>query len=171
MAGTPRLAQHAAYRLQRPRARLAQQGYHDPGQQHHTPESGRPRLVPAQRLRLPPQSLGTHQACADLRRHGHRGPTLLHPVEERVAFPGPPADAAPAPTDYTFTADDAGVHTFTGGATLVTPGDQTITATDTSSGIMRTVRITVVRRGKPLAIGPPCPFHLRERARRTYGRT
>jgi hypothetical protein len=40
------------------------------------------------------------------------------------------------PADYTFTADDAGVHTFTdtglGEITLVTPGDQTLTITDTT---------------------------------------
>jgi sugar lactone lactonase YvrE len=48
------------------------------------------------------------------------------------------------PADYTFTPDDAGVHTFTGGLSLSTPGDQTITATDTASGITRTVTVTVV---------------------------
>jgi sugar lactone lactonase YvrE len=47
------------------------------------------------------------------------------------------------PADYTFTAADAGVHTFTGGVTLITSGDQTITATDTASGITRTVTVTV----------------------------
>jgi hypothetical protein len=47
------------------------------------------------------------------------------------------------PADYTFTAADAGVHTFSGGVTLNTPGDQTITATDTASGITRTVTVTV----------------------------
>jgi sugar lactone lactonase YvrE len=47
------------------------------------------------------------------------------------------------PADYTFTADDAGAHTFSGGVTLSTPGDQTITATDTASGITRTVTVTV----------------------------
>jgi hypothetical protein len=36
------------------------------------------------------------------------------------------------PADYSFTPDDQGTHTFSGGVTLVTPGDQTITATDTS---------------------------------------
>jgi hypothetical protein len=51
------------------------------------------------------------------------------------------------PADYTFTAADAGVHTFTGGVTLSTPGDQTITATDTASGITRTVTVTIVPPG------------------------
>ena len=35
------------------------------------------------------------------------------------------------PADYTFTGGDAGVHTFSNSATLVTTGNQTITATDT----------------------------------------
>ena len=39
--------------------------------------------------------------------------------------------AAILPTDYTFTATDAGFHTFTNGITLTTPGAQTITATAT----------------------------------------
>ena len=47
------------------------------------------------------------------------------------------------PADYTFTAADAGVHTFSGGVTLITSGDQIITATDTASGITRTVTVTV----------------------------
>jgi Domain of unknown function (DUF5050) len=51
------------------------------------------------------------------------------------------------PPDYTFTAADAGVHTFTGGVNLITPGDQTVTATDTASGITRTVTVTVVPPG------------------------
>ena len=48
------------------------------------------------------------------------------------------------PADYTFTPDDAGVHTFSGGVILSTPGDQTITVTDSASGITRTVTVTVV---------------------------
>jgi hypothetical protein len=48
------------------------------------------------------------------------------------------------PADYTFTAADAGVHTFSGEVTLSTPGDQTVTATDTASGITRTATVTVV---------------------------
>jgi hypothetical protein len=48
------------------------------------------------------------------------------------------------PADYSFTADDRGVHTFPGAVTLSTPGDQTITVTDTASGISRTVTVTVV---------------------------
>jgi hypothetical protein len=48
------------------------------------------------------------------------------------------------PADYTFTADDHGVHTFPGAVTLSTPGDQTITVTDTASGMTRTVTVTTV---------------------------
>jgi hypothetical protein len=48
------------------------------------------------------------------------------------------------PADYTFTTADAGVHTFSGEASLITPGDQTITVTDTASGMTRTVTVTVV---------------------------
>jgi hypothetical protein len=44
------------------------------------------------------------------------------------------------PADYTFTADDAGVHTFT--VSLATAGDQTITVTDTDGNI-GSVTITV----------------------------
>ena len=38
------------------------------------------------------------------------------------------------PADYTFTAADQGVHTFT--ATLLTAGSQSLTATDTANGIL-----------------------------------
>jgi sugar lactone lactonase YvrE len=48
------------------------------------------------------------------------------------------------PADYIFTAYDHGVHTFSGAVTLSTPGDQTITVTDTASGMTRTVTVTVV---------------------------
>ncbi len=38
------------------------------------------------------------------------------------------------PADYTFQPSDAGMVTFPGGVVLITPGDQTITATDTADG-------------------------------------
>jgi hypothetical protein len=47
------------------------------------------------------------------------------------------------PADYTFTTGDNGVHTFSGGVTLVTVGDQTLTVTDTASGITGSATITV----------------------------
>jgi streptogramin lyase len=42
---------------------------------------------------------------------------------------------ATLPINYTFTSNDDGVHTFSGGATLFTAGDQTIALTDAGSGI------------------------------------
>ena len=41
------------------------------------------------------------------------------------------------PSDYTFAAGDNGIHTFTSGATLVTVGNQTVTATDTAAGSVK----------------------------------
>jgi hypothetical protein len=52
------------------------------------------------------------------------------------------------PANYTFTTNDAGVHTFTAGATLVTPGDQTILVSDTG-GLTGSTTITVT--------SPPAP--------------
>jgi hypothetical protein len=46
------------------------------------------------------------------------------------------------PADYTFTTGNS-VHTFSGGVTLVTVGNQTLTATDKASGITGTVTVTV----------------------------
>ena len=37
------------------------------------------------------------------------------------------------PADYSFTAGDAGVHTFTNAVTLKTPGSRSVTATDTAN--------------------------------------
>jgi hypothetical protein len=57
------------------------------------------------------------------------------------------SDSDPAvvlPPDYTFTVADAGMVVFPGGATLITAGDQTITATDTVDGtITGTATVTV----------------------------
>jgi streptogramin lyase len=50
------------------------------------------------------------------------------------------------PADYTFTTGnggDNGVHTFPGGLTLVTVGDQTITSTDAVRGITGSATVTV----------------------------
>jgi streptogramin lyase len=47
------------------------------------------------------------------------------------------------PADYTFSAGDKGFHTFQDGATLLTAGTQTITATDTVSGINGSATVTV----------------------------
>jgi hypothetical protein len=51
------------------------------------------------------------------------------------------------PANYTFTTADGGVHTFTnsglGETTLISLGDQTVTATDTTGGIMGSATVTV----------------------------
>jgi len=49
------------------------------------------------------------------------------------------------PANYTFTAADAGTHTF--GVTLVTAGNQTVTVTDTANSTLtdtKTVTVTLV---------------------------
>jgi hypothetical protein len=52
--------------------------------------------------------------------------------------------AAVLPTDYTFTAGDAGVHTFTNGVTLKTAGTKSVTVTDTAaSSITGSASVTV----------------------------
>jgi hypothetical protein len=47
------------------------------------------------------------------------------------------------PPAYTFTADDQGMHTFTGRFTLITPGDQTLTVSDLANGLSIDVPLTV----------------------------
>jgi hypothetical protein len=47
------------------------------------------------------------------------------------------------PPDYTFQPSDAGMATFPGGVTLIPPGDQTLTVTDTVSGITGGATVTV----------------------------
>ena len=47
------------------------------------------------------------------------------------------------PPDYTFQPADAGMVIFPGGVTLITPGDQTLTVTDTVSGITGGATVTV----------------------------
>lgn len=51
------------------------------------------------------------------------------------------------PPDDTFQPSDAGMVTFPGGVTLITLGDQTLTATDTTSGITGTSTVTVMAGG------------------------
>jgi hypothetical protein len=47
------------------------------------------------------------------------------------------------PDAYTFTVDDQGSHPFSGGFTLMTPGDQTLTVTDAAGGFSASVPVTV----------------------------
>jgi hypothetical protein len=59
------------------------------------------------------------------------------------------------PADYPFTADDGGAHTFTdtgqGETTLITPGDQTVTGTDTTdNSITGSAIVTVTTGNAPL---------------------
>jgi hypothetical protein len=57
------------------------------------------------------------------------------------------------PSDYTFTAGDNGVHTFTNLVTLKTVGNQTVTATDTATS-------TVTGTSSAIAVGPASADHL-----------
>jgi hypothetical protein len=47
------------------------------------------------------------------------------------------------PPDYTFGASDGGIATFSTVVTLFTPGDQTLTVTDTESGITGSAIVTL----------------------------
>jgi N-acetylneuraminic acid mutarotase len=56
------------------------------------------------------------------------------------------SDTDPAvvlPAYYSFTADDQGTYTFTGGFTLMTPGAWTITVADLANGLSQDVTLTV----------------------------
>jgi hypothetical protein len=56
------------------------------------------------------------------------------------------------PPDYTFQASDAGMVTFPGGVTLITLGDQSLTASDTTSGITGTATVAVTS-GAAVGVG------------------
>ena len=56
------------------------------------------------------------------------------------------------PANYSFVAGDNGVHTFTGGVTLVTAGSQTVTATDTVTG-------TITGTSGNIAVNPAATSH------------
>jgi hypothetical protein len=71
------------------------------------------------------------------------------------------------PADYTFTASNSGVHAFANGVTLFTAGTQTVTATDTTSGIGGSATITIIPATPPAesffvsapdAVGAGSPF-------------
>jgi hypothetical protein len=47
------------------------------------------------------------------------------------------------PADYTFGPSDGGMATFRGGVTLITPGSQTLTATDVNSGLTGSTVVTL----------------------------
>jgi hypothetical protein len=69
--------------------------------------------------------------------------------------------AAALPPNYTFTAADAGVHTFSG-VILYTAGSQTVTATDTVSGITGSATV-------PVTAAPAAFFYLDAPASSTPG--
>jgi hypothetical protein len=61
-----------------------------------------------------------------------------------------PGEGIFLPPDYTFTANDGGIHTFPNGVILVTPGDQTVTATDTQDdSITGSATVTITDGGSP----------------------
>jgi streptogramin lyase len=64
---------------------------------------------------------------------------------------GDPAVVLPA--TYTFSSTDGGSHFFAQGVTLITPGDQTLRATDTRSGITGSATITVAPTPAPPGVG------------------
>jgi hypothetical protein len=73
------------------------------------------------------------------------------------------------PANYTFQLSDNGTHTFASGVTLITPGNQTITATDTASEITGSATIPVTSPAPPPgggASGPrtPIPNGMRQTA-------
>jgi uncharacterized delta-60 repeat protein len=57
------------------------------------------------------------------------------------------------PSNFTFQPSDGGKVTFSGGVTLITPGDQILTVTDTVSGITGSAMVTVTSSSGPLTNG------------------
>jgi hypothetical protein len=64
--------------------------------------------------------------------YGNTVPTYLGTVHLSTTDPDP---GVILPADYMFQASDGGSHVFAAGVTLITPGDETLTVTDTSSGL------------------------------------
>jgi hypothetical protein len=65
-----------------------------------------------------------------------------------------PDPAVVLPADYTFTPDDAGVHTFPGATTLITPGDQMLSVMDTADNtISGSALVTVNSPAPPPGVG------------------
>jgi large repetitive protein len=77
---------------------------------------------------------GRFLVCCQVRL-GYRGTVTFS-----VTDPDPAVVVQP---DYTFTAGDQGMHTFTGGFTLITPGAWTLTVADLANGLSIDVTLTV----------------------------
>lgn len=71
--------------------------------------------------------------------YGNPDPTYTGTVHFASTDPKP---GVTLPADYTFTGTDAGTHTFTGGATLVTAGARSITATAGTWKAAAAVKVT-----------------------------
>jgi FKBP-type peptidyl-prolyl cis-trans isomerase 2 len=64
---------------------------------------------------------------------------------------------ATLPADYTFTSSDTGTHTFTGGVTLDTAGNQTVTATDSASSSVTGSATVAVNPGAAIVLRLAAP--------------
>jgi hypothetical protein len=83
---------------------------------------------------------------------------------------------AALPADYTYTAADNGVHTFSAGATLYTAGQWNVTATDTILGITGSMNVTVTPAAavgfaliSPVTVAADTPFDVAVTALDSYG--
>jgi hypothetical protein len=82
----------------------------------------------------------THRSVTAVDSNGNIVPSYTGTVAFSSTDPFP----AMLPANYTFTASDQGMHTFSGGVTLFTAGTQTLTVQDTANGsITGSASITV----------------------------
>jgi hypothetical protein len=93
-----------------------------------------------------------------------------------VTFASADPYGATLPADYTFTAEDGGVHTFPSGATLYTAGTWDVTVSDSSNGLTGTASVVVtpaaaasLSLGAPAAVVSGQPFVVTVTARDPYG--
>jgi hypothetical protein len=76
--------------------------------------------------------------------YGNTDTNYAGTVHFTTSDPGP---GVVLPPDYTFQPSDAGKVTFPGGVTLITAGSQTITVTDTVTGITGSATVMVMPPG------------------------
>jgi hypothetical protein len=94
-----------------------------------------------------------------------------------VAFSSADPYGAALPADYAFTADDGGIHTFAGGATLYTSGTWDVTVTDTANaGLTGSIMVLVTPAAAshfvilvPSSITAGTPFDITIEALDPYG--